>query len=182
MRRLVLKLHFALALVLAADQVDAWEYAEVTNEFEGTTAYILEVKSSVTVTGFDGDQHAPVLQLRCDRQRGPAIFSMRFFQFLESTTVRAGLGPVTAIAAPLARMRVWVDGQEDDRIIWEWSPDQSLQGMNSLRARRIARALECYLPTHRESKRNLTKKARTQGPGFQVPDCGRSLAVQLGLQ
>ena len=127
-----------IAAAFICSNAGAWEYLELLDDFDETTAYVLQVESSTSVEGTDLETHFPFLQLRCDEDDGQPYWRMHWFAIIDETfSTNSIIGVVSDIS-----IRVRIDGEEDRRAIWDWGVDESLEGISTFRVPAIVRALE----------------------------------------
>jgi hypothetical protein len=120
---------FGLAVIVGSVPASAaWEYNEIKDDVDGTTAYVLETKSSVTVQGADRKPHQPFLQLRCDEQGGRPYWRVHWFAIIE--TMVSGNSSRSDVQA--VRVQARIDGKlPADRGAWTMVRDESLEGMTT---------------------------------------------------
>ena len=125
-----------VALCAPAQVFAAWEYKEIPDDF-GTTAFVLQVNSSLLVEGTDLKQYYPLMQLRCDEDGGQAYWRVHWFAIVEA----APSNSLSVDIVESTRMQVRVDGKEDRRDVWNWNRDDALQGINTYRVPAVTKTL-----------------------------------------
>jgi hypothetical protein len=125
-----------MGLLVSAEICAEWRYDEVEGDVEGTTAYLLQADSSIAVTGSDGKEHHPFIQLRCDEDGGEPYWRIHWFAIVD-----ANIGSSSARDVDNVRLQVRVDGKRGDPELWRMTRDESLEGVTTLRARALAKAL-----------------------------------------
>jgi hypothetical protein len=123
----MLRALFGLAVIVSSAPASAaWEYSEIKDDVDGTTAYVLQTDSSLAVKGGDGETHQPFLQLRCE-EGGRPYWRVHWFAIIEtfgsSSSSRGGAQGV--------RIQVRVDGKLAERGVWNMVRDESLEGMTT---------------------------------------------------
>ena len=128
----------ALALLVGSTTASAtWNYQEIHDDFDGKTSFLLQVESSIPVEGTDSQRHHPFLQLRCDEDGGQPYWRVHWFAIIGvSVSTNSIIGVVQN-----TRMQVRIDGKADNRMIWDWDRDESLEGISTYRVPAIIRAL-----------------------------------------
>jgi len=169
LKRVWMRLVTTLVLSTASAQAFAdWQFQQVHDDFDNSTAQILQVESSMPVKGTDGQQHYPFLQLRCDEDGGQPYWRIHWFAIVDvSVSVNSIVGVVSD-----TRMRVRIDGKEDKRLIWEWPPDESLEGIQTYRVPAIVNALK---GAHELKIRIAGKFGETYDATFDVSNLGPAL-------
>lgn len=127
-----------LASLLVSAQAGAeWRYEEIKDAADGTTAYLLQADSAIAVTGSDGKQHHPFIQLRCDEDGGQPYWRIHWFAIVDTMVGSSSARDVV----DNVRLRVRVDGKPDYREVWDMTRDESLEGVTTSRASALAKAL-----------------------------------------
>ena len=124
----MLRALFGLAVIVgSAPASAAWEYNEIKDDVDGTTAYVLQTDSSLAVQGADRKTHQPFLQLRCDEEGGRPYWRVHWFAIIETI----GSSSSSRSVAQDVRIQVRVDGKVADRGVWSMVRDESLEGMTT---------------------------------------------------
>jgi len=173
MRSVVVTVSAISLCVWSVRVLATWQYEEVHDDFDDTTAYLLQVKSSVSVEGTDGQQHYPLLQLRCDKDGGQPYWRMHWFAVLD---VGVSTNSVIGVVVDTA-MQVRIDGKADNRMIWSWGDrDETLQGIYTYRVPAIVKAL---IEARELKVRIVGTFGKTHDATFDVSDLEPALE-QLG--